>query len=220
MVPCCWYCDATFPEEWMLIIHQRKTHFTCRYCEKESDHAPQLRTHCKKIHKITENKLPNATTNQTTSYCIRGMEGIPRKPSSVERKQCREFIKFISASADCYSDTKAPSTPGYKALIHAIDLCKTKMTPWCWYYCHEEFSSEVKLLKHQQNIHFSCPRCRKQFDTGHHLILHIRSTRCRHVVVSEIPNTLSKGKRLNESVCGMQGIPLMDLILHYMKYSV
>ena len=74
----CWYCNRRFEDENILIKHQQAKHFKCQVCQKRLYSGPGLLIHCKRMHFLTIDKVPNAHSNRNNIEVeITGMEGIP-----------------------------------------------------------------------------------------------------------------------------------------------
>eukprot|EP00798_Chlamydomonas_sp_ICE-L_P005870 gene5870-6161_t len=56
----CYYCDRIFPDEAMLVQHQKARHFKCPECPKKLNTAQGLSTHCYNVHKISVTAVPRA----------------------------------------------------------------------------------------------------------------------------------------------------------------
>jgi len=76
--PFCWYCERTFDDEKILILHQRAKHFRCPHCQKKLTTASGMATHVTQVHKEPMDRVPNAKEGRDSlAVDIIGMSGIP-----------------------------------------------------------------------------------------------------------------------------------------------
>ncbi|EZG69560.1 zinc finger protein, partial [Gregarina niphandrodes] len=84
--PFCYYCDRSFEDEKVLLLHQKARHFKCRRCNRKLDTATGLVVHLLSVHKETINKVPNALKErESPELVVHGMSGVP--PELVAEKQ-------------------------------------------------------------------------------------------------------------------------------------
>uniref|UniRef100_A0A7S0ZLN0 C2H2-type domain-containing protein n=1 Tax=Timspurckia oligopyrenoides TaxID=708627 RepID=A0A7S0ZLN0_9RHOD len=83
----CWYCDRTFQDERVLIIHQKEKHFRCPQCSKKLHSLNGLCNHSQFIHRITITNIPHALSERDdTSVNVIGMSGIPEDPKQATKE--------------------------------------------------------------------------------------------------------------------------------------
>ncbi|KAF1333785.1 hypothetical protein FI667_g2626, partial [Globisporangium splendens] len=80
----CYYCDRTFEDEKVLILHQKARHFKCHVCHKKLSTAGGMAVHVLQVHKETISTVPNAKPGrETVDIEIYGMEGVPVEGTSM-----------------------------------------------------------------------------------------------------------------------------------------
>ncbi|KDE04092.1 hypothetical protein MVLG_05462 [Microbotryum lychnidis-dioicae p1A1 Lamole] len=90
----CWYCDRTFEDDKVLLLHQKSKHFRCPHCPRRLNTAGGLTVHIDQVHKLgqpdkIENALPGRDTFEVEIY---GMEGIPAADLAEWKKKQEEEL--------------------------------------------------------------------------------------------------------------------------------
>lgn len=87
--PFCYYCGRGFPDEKVLIQHQKARHFKCEKCHKKMATAHALLNHMYQVHKETLKKVENAKEGRdSVEIAIFGMSGVPKE--LVDARRARE----------------------------------------------------------------------------------------------------------------------------------
>jgi hypothetical protein len=90
--PFCYYCGRGFPDEKVLIQHQRARHFKCKKCYKKMSTAHALMNHMYQVHKETMKKVQNAKEGRDSiELAIYGMAGVPQ--DVIDQRNEREAKK-------------------------------------------------------------------------------------------------------------------------------
>lgn len=90
--PFCYYCGRGFPDEKVLIQHQRARHFKCKKCYKKMSTAHALMNHMYQVHKETMKKVQNAKDGRDSiELAIYGMNGVPQ--DVIDQRNEREAKK-------------------------------------------------------------------------------------------------------------------------------
>lgn len=90
--PFCYYCGRGFPDEKVLIQHQRARHFKCKKCYKKMSTAHALMNHMYQVHKETMKKVQNAKEGRDSiELAIYGMNGVPQ--DVIDQRNEREAKK-------------------------------------------------------------------------------------------------------------------------------
>ncbi|GMF43762.1 unnamed protein product [Phytophthora fragariaefolia] len=74
----CYYCDRTFDDEKVLILHQKARHFKCPTCYKKLSTVSGMLIHTQQVHKESLKSIPNAKPGkESVDVEVYGMEGVP-----------------------------------------------------------------------------------------------------------------------------------------------
>lgn len=101
--PFCYYCGRGFPDEKVLIQHQKARHFKCEKCYKKMMSAHALMNHMYQVHKETLTKVHNAKEGrESVELAIFGMAGVPQE--AIEDRAKRAAAK--GAASDDSDDSE------------------------------------------------------------------------------------------------------------------
>lgn len=109
--PFCYYCGRGFPDEKVLIQHQRARHFKCQKCYKKMSTAHALMNHMYQVHKETMKKVQNAKEGRDSiELAIYGMNGVPQEV--IEQRNARDAQRGSDDESSEHSGDESDDASG------------------------------------------------------------------------------------------------------------